>query len=148
MGAACPKCQAALGWQKLRDEFVCPHCAAPLAANPITKPPEVEPLSSVANDPAVRSVRGVVELGPRDAAAEPPWPEFPSNQEVRWERFVRFPGALEAHIVAGRLNVEGVPTVVLSALGVDLSNTAEILVPHHLMHRARWVLAWPVVPEA
>jgi hypothetical protein len=54
---------------------------------------------------------------------------------------------LEAHIVAGRLNVEGVPTVVLSALGVDLSNTAEILVPHHLMHRARWVLAWPAVPE-
>ena len=60
---------------------------------------------------------------------------------------MRFPGPLEAHIVAGRLNVEGVPTVVLSALAVDFSNTAEILVPRHLMHRARWVLAWPPVPE-
>ena len=117
-----------------------------MAANPITKPPKVEH-PSVANEQAVRSVRGVVEFGPRDAAAEPPWPELPSDQQLRWERFMRFPGPLEAHIVAGRLNVEGVPTVVLTALAVDLSNAAEILVPRHLMRRARWVLAWPAVPE-
>jgi hypothetical protein len=117
-----------------------------MAANPITRPPKVEH-PAVAHDPAVRSVRGVADLGPRDAAAEPPWPELPSDQDVRWERFMRFPGPLEAHIVAGRLNVEGVPTIVLSALAVDLSNTAEILVPRHLMHRARWVLAWPAVQE-
>jgi hypothetical protein len=114
-----------------------------VAANPITK---VERLS-IANDPVVRSVRGVVELGPRVAAAEPPWPELPSDQEGVWERFMRFPGPWEAHIVAGRLNVEGVPIIVLSALAFDLSNAAEILVPRHLMHRARWVLAWPAVPE-
>ena len=50
-----------------------------MAANPVPKPPAVEH-SSVANEPVVRSVRGVLELG-------------------------------------------------------------------HLMHRARWVLAWPAVPE-
>ncbi len=33
MGAACPKCQGALSWWKLRDEFACPHCAASLSAN-------------------------------------------------------------------------------------------------------------------
>jgi len=118
-----------------------------MAAHPITKPPEVEGPSSVAIDPAIRSVRGVAELGPRDASAEPPWPEVPSGEESRWERFMRFPGPLEAHIVAGRLNVEGVPTLVLSALGVDLSSSAEILVPHHLVHRAHWVLAWPPLSD-
>jgi len=118
-----------------------------IAANPITKPPKAEHSSSVASDPAVRAVRGVAELGPRDAAAEPPWSHLPPHQEVRWERFMRFFGPLEAHIVAGRLNVEGVPTIVLTALGLDPSNNAEILVPRHLIHRARWVLAWPPVSE-
>lgn len=60
---------------------------------------------------------------------------------------MRFLGPLEAQIVAGRLNVEGVPTIVLSSPAVDFSNTAEILVPRPLMHRARWVLAWPLAPE-
>jgi hypothetical protein len=100
------------------------------------------------SDLAVRSVRGgAVGLGPSDATAEPPWPELPAGQELRWERFMRFAGPFEAHIVAGRLNLEGVPTVLLSALGPDLSDKAEILVPCHLMHRARWVMAWPSVPD-
>jgi hypothetical protein len=60
---------------------------------------------------------------------------------------MRFSGPLDAHIVAGRLNVEGVPTIVLSALGLDSSSNAEILVPHSLLHRARWLLAWPPVSE-
>ena len=113
-----------------------------MAANPITSAPKSEQ-ASPANDPVIRSV----ELGPADARAEPPWPEFPSHQEVQWERFMRFPGPMEAHIVAGRLNVEGVPTVVLSAPGLELPFTAEILVPRSLLHRARWVLAWPPVSE-
>jgi uncharacterized protein (DUF983 family) len=33
MGAACPKCQGALGWSQLRGEFACPHCNTPLTAN-------------------------------------------------------------------------------------------------------------------
>ena len=116
-----------------------------MAANPITSPPSPEH-TSPADDPLVRSVR-VVAPGPSDAAAKPPWPEIPPYREVQWERFMRFPGPLEAHIVAGRLKVEGVPTVVLTAPGLELSFTAEILVPEHLLHRARWVLAWPPAPE-
>ena len=113
-----------------------------MAANPITSAPKPEQ-ASPANDPVICSV----ELGSADARAEPPWPEFPSHQEVQWERFIRFPGPLEAHIVAGRLNVEGVPTVVLSASGLEFPFTAEILVPRALLHRARWVLAWSPVSE-
>ena len=60
---------------------------------------------------------------------------------------MRFFMPLDAHIVAGRLNAEGVPTIVLTVLGLDSTNNAEILVPRALMHRARWVLAWPPVPE-
>ena len=60
---------------------------------------------------------------------------------------MRFQSPLDAYIVAGRLNVEGVPTVVLSFPAVDFSGTAEILVPRHLAHRARWVLAWPPMSE-
>ena len=112
-----------------------------MAANPITSAPSPEQ-TSPANDPLVRSVP-LVEPGPSDAAAEPPWPDLPSNQEVQWERFMRFPGALDAHIVAGRLNIEGVPTVVLPASGLEPPFAAVILVPQHLVHRARWVLAWP-----
>lgn len=115
-----------------------------MAANPITKPPQAEH-AAIEHEPAIRSVRGVA--GPSAAFAEPPWPELPSGQEPRWARFMRFPGLFEAHIVAGRLGVEGVPTIVLSSPAVDFSNSAEILVPHHLMHRARWVLAWPPVSE-
>src|SRR5258706_8938374 len=118
-----------------------------MAANPITDAPKTQQSATAAIDPVVRSVRGGIALGPRDAAAEPPWPDFPPHQEVRWERFMRFFHPLDAHIVAGRLNVEGVPTIVLSALGLDSSSNAEILVPRSLMHRARWVLAWSPVSE-
>jgi hypothetical protein len=100
----------------------------------------------VAVDPAVRSVRSAPVVG-RDAAVEPPWPDFPPHQEIRWERFMRFFGPLEAHIVAGRLNVEGVPTVVVAALGFEFPDNAEILVPQSLIHRARWVLAWAPVTD-
>ena len=116
-----------------------------MAANPIANLPKGEHLA-VASEPAVRSVR-VVERGPSDISIEPPWPELPSGQDVEWVHFLRFAGPLEALIVAGRLNVEGVPTVVLSPLSIDLSNVAEVLVPCHLLHRARWVLAWPPVSE-
>jgi hypothetical protein len=115
-----------------------------MAANPITSAPRPEQSFPV-TDPVVRSVR--VQPGPSDASAEPPWPEFPSHQKVPWERFMSFPGAMEAHIVAGRLNAEGVPTLVLSAPGFETLFTAEILVPKALLHRARWVLSWPPASE-
>jgi hypothetical protein len=105
--------------------------------------PEVDHPGSAAVDPAIRSVRAITNAGSAGPDVEPPWPEHPSGQELQWESFMRCYGPFEAHIVAGRLNVEGVPTVVLSAPGVDFSPSAEILVPHHLLHRARWVLAWP-----
>lgn len=113
-----------------------------MAANP-----KIDQPLAVASDPAVQSVRVVAALGPREAAAEPPWPDFPPDREVRWERFMRFFGPLEAHIVAGRLNVEGVPTIVLTALGFEFPDNAVILVPRSLLHRARWVLAWPPMPD-
>ena len=117
-----------------------------MAANPKTNPPQGDH-TAPSNDPVIRSVRGVAGTEQRAAAAEAPWFELPPGQEVRWERFMRFPGPLEAHIVAGRLDAEGVPTVVLSAPAPDLSSSAEVLVPRHLMHRARWVLAWPPASE-
>ena len=116
-----------------------------MAANPMTSAPKPEQ-SSPANDPLVLSVRAV-EPGPSDAASEPPWPELPPHQKVQWERFMRFPGPMEAHIVAGRLNADGVPTIVLAAPGLEFLFTAEILVPKALLHRARWVLAWPPASE-
>ncbi len=33
MGAACPKCRGPLRWWRLRNEFACPHCGAPLTAS-------------------------------------------------------------------------------------------------------------------
>lgn len=32
MHAACPSCNAALSWWKLRGEFTCPHCGSSLSA--------------------------------------------------------------------------------------------------------------------
>jgi hypothetical protein len=100
-----------------------------------------------ANDPVIRSVGGIAHSGPADATAEPPWPQLPQGGEIHWERFLRYLSPFEAQIVAGRLNAEGVPTIVVSALPVDFSSNAEILVPRYLIHRARWVLAWPPVTE-
>lgn len=89
-------------------------------------------LTVAANDPAI---------------PEPPWPQLPQGSELKWESFLRHLGPLEAQIVAGRLDAEGVPTIVLAAMSLDFSNAAEILVPRHLVHRARWVMAWPEVSE-
>ena len=116
-----------------------------MAANPIPSAPRPEP-PSPANNSLSLSARGVAP-GPSDAAIEPPWPEFPSHQAVQWERFMAFPEPMEANIVAGRLNAEGVPTIVLATPGLDFLFTAEILIPRGLMHRARWILAWPPASE-
>lgn len=56
---------------------------------------------------------------------------------------MRFLKPLEAHIIAGRLETDGVPVIVMAPACIDVAMTAEILVPEHLMHRARWVMSWP-----
>ena len=102
---------------------------------------------TAANEHVVLAVRGIAPSGPIDATAEGPWPQLPPDRKVHWERFLRVPGSLEAQIIAGRLNAEGVPTVVLVAPAPDFSDSAEILVPRELAHRARWVMAWPPPSE-
>ena len=97
-------------------------------------------------DPALRSIRGVADAGSTAVTAEPPWPRTPQGA-VQWECFLRDLGPLEACILAGRLNADGVPTIVLGSLAFDDAKRGEIHVPVHLLHRARWVMAWPPVPE-
>ena len=110
--------------------------------------PETDRSEMAANDATVLAVRGIAS-GPRDAAAEPPWPQFPLPEQVPWERFARFINPLEGHIVAGRLNVEGVPAIVeVASLGFDFSAATSVWVPKALMHRARWILAWEPPSEA
>ena len=110
-----------------------------MAANPIESRPVAAPSP---NDRAIRSVRGIAD--PRSVEAiELPDHTPPESTDPRWVRFLAFLDPLEARIVAGRLEVEGVPAVVLESPGFDLGSVAAILVPKVLLHRARWVLAWP-----
>ena len=75
------------------------------------------------------------------AAAEPPWPSQPHVDFRDWRRFARYPNYLAAHIVAGLLENEGVPTVVESWGSFPGADSSAIWVPKELMHRARWILA-------
>jgi hypothetical protein len=102
--------------------------------------------SKPANDPAIFAVRGTAHLD--TSGQEPPAaPQF--EGPVQWEEFLRFPGPLDGYIVAGRLNAEGVPTLVaVDPLALAFSRPSAIWVPRHLIHRARWILAWSVPSEA
>src|SRR5262245_17791686 len=60
------------------------------------------------------SASAVAQLEVSAAAAEPPWPSWPRIDFREWRRFARYPNYLAAHIVAGLLENEGVPTVVES----------------------------------
>jgi hypothetical protein len=75
------------------------------------------------------------------AAAEPPWPKFPRIDFREWRRFERYPNYLAAHIVAGLLENEGVPTIVESQGVFPGADTSAIWVPKDLLHRARWILS-------
>jgi hypothetical protein len=75
------------------------------------------------------------------AAAEPPWPNQPRTDFRDWRQFARYPNYLAAHIVAGLLENEGVPTVVESFGVFPGADSSAIWVPKELMHRARWILA-------
>jgi hypothetical protein len=60
------------------------------------------------------AVSAMAQLEVSAAAAEPPWPSQPPMDFRDWRRFARYPNYLAAHIVAGLLESEGVPTVVES----------------------------------
>lgn len=77
-------------------------------------------------------------------AADPAWQQVPPGSLLEWERFASYPNYLVAHIVAGRLKLEGVPTFI-ECIGIlpDGTSRATIWVIKKLAHRARFVLAWP-----
>lgn len=108
-----------------------------MAANP-------KPIASL-SDQAVRADRAPA---PFAEVLGDPWHAPSPGDELSWQSVQRFAGPLEAFIVAGRLECEGIPARVVSSLGVDLSGFAEVLVPQVLARRALWILAWPPVPEA
>jgi hypothetical protein len=86
---------------------------------------------------------------PTSTVAEPPWPSQEQETLSEWERFSRYPSAISAHVVAGLLNHEGVPTIVESlGFSTEFTNWTTIWVPKQLVHRARWVLAWDSPTEA
>ena len=86
---------------------------------------------------------------PRDAAAQMPWPERRPPNWTALEEFARYPTILEGHIVCGLLNNEGVPAAVTGTMpSPDLVSYSIVWVPPELMHRARWLLAWPGPSDA
>lgn len=87
------------------------------------------------------AVAAMAQLEVSAAAAEPPWPTQPQVDFRDWRRFARYPNYLVAHIVAGLLENEGVPTIVESYGAFPGADTSAIWVPKELLHRARWILA-------
>ena len=81
------------------------------------------------------------------AAAEPPWPTPQNAHSQEWERLGRYLNDIAAHIVAGRLEVDGVPTIVESTGVFPGIEGSFIWIPKELAHRARWILAWPALTE-
>lgn len=97
---------------------------------------------------AALAVSNIAQMEVSAAAAEPVWPS-PSPEFLReWERFARYPNYLAAMIVAGLLENEGVPTVVESIGPFPGTNSSAVWVPRELVHRARWILAWPPPSDA
>jgi hypothetical protein len=59
-----------------------------------------------------------------------------------WECFLTYPDEASASAVAGYLSAHGCPAqVAASSPGLDLTPSVEVLVPGHLLHRARWLWA-------
>jgi len=94
------------------------------------------------------AVSAMAQLEVFAAAAEPPWPS-PLHFPIReWRRFACYPNYLAAHIVAGLLENEGVPTVVESFGAFPGTDSSAVWVPKELLHRARWILALSPPTEA
>ncbi len=91
----------------------------------------------------------VVQIGISPSASwEPLPPDSTTSTFSEWVRFGQYPNFLAAHIVAERLRIDEVPTM-LTTMGAypDIDN-AEIWIPKGLVHRARWVLAWGAPSDA
>ena len=84
---------------------------------------------------------------PELAAAQSPWPAS-SQFFARWDEFARFANFWEGHILAGLLRNEDVPAKVIFVWPSFDAGYSAVLVPRALMHRARWVLSWPVASDA
>ena len=82
-------------------------------------------------------------------AATPPGPLRHGGLRLEWVPFAKYPNHLAAQIVAGLLEGEGVPAII-EAIGASPSfgDAAVVWVPRQLLHRARWVFAWPPPTEA
>jgi hypothetical protein len=82
-------------------------------------------------------------------ALEPLFPMPPGGGWREWERFSRYRTDLDAHIVAGLLENEGVATIIESVgVSVDATSPCILWVPKGLVHRVRWILAWPPPTDA
>lgn len=75
-------------------------------------------------------------------AADPLGPVPPLKTPFVWMPFAGYPDPWAAHIVAGLLENEGVPTYIESSGIFEVSiSLAVVWVPQPLAHRARWILA-------
>jgi hypothetical protein len=63
-------------------------------------------------------------------------------EEKPWERFVGFPESASAIAAAAYFEQNGLPSrVEAGSPSLDFTNVAFVLVPGHLLHRARWLWA-------
>jgi hypothetical protein len=84
-----------------------------------------------------------MEVVPTEGLPEFQWHEIPVGAFSDWVRFATYLNDLEAHIVAGSLLTNGVPSLVEPVGSFPGMTAAAIWVPKLLVHRARWVLSWP-----
>ena len=86
-------------------------------------------------------------IHPELAAPQPRGPAA-SQFHPHWEEFARFSNFWEGHVLAGLLRNEDVPAKVIFLWPVFDAGFSAVLVPRELLHRARWVLSWPVASDA
>ena len=99
------------------------------------------------NAPTVMPIAGVVEVAPA-GTPEFQFHDVPAGAFSDWMRFATYSNELEAHIVAGNLLTNGVPSLIERIGYFPSATAAAIWVPRLLAHRARWVLSWPPLSEA
>lgn len=71
---------------------------------------------------------------------------MPDNQETQLEKVYTAHGQLQAHVIKGKLESEGIPVLLqhesqVFAVTVDGMGAVRVLVPEHLAEKAREVIA-------